>query len=911
MDQFAKETLPVSLEEEMRRSYLDYAMSVIVGRALPDVRDGLKPVHRRVLFAMHEANNVWNRPYVKCARIVGEVLGKYHPHGDSATYEALVRMAQDFSMRYMLIDGQGNFGSVDGDAPAAYRYTECRMSRIASEMLADIDKETVDFVPNYDGKENEPTALPARIPNLLINGSSGIAVGMATNIPPHNLTEVVDGCLALLANPDLQVDDLIAYIPAPDFPTAGIIYGTEGVKEGYRTGRGRVIIRARTHTEEADKGSRAAIVIDELPYQVNKANLLMRIGELVREKKLEGVAEIRDESDKSGMRVVIELKRGELPEVVLNNLYKDTQMQDSFGMNMVALVDGQPRVLNLKELLEAFLRHRREVVTRRTVFELRKARERGHILEGLAVALSNVDEIIALIKASPSPAEAKQGLMARLWRSQLVEQLLDRADAERTRPEGLARELGLQPAIGDTPGGYRLSEAQAQRILEMQLQRLTALEQDKIVAEYKEVMDNITDLLDILAKPERITAIIAEELHKVKEQYGDKRRSEIQINAEDLNLEDLIQPTDMVVTLSHTGYIKSQPLADYRAQKRGGRGKQAAATKEDDFIERLFVANTHDYILCFSSRGRVYWVKVYAVTQGSRTSRGKPVNNLLNLEEGEKINAVLPIKTFDDGHFVFMATANGTVKKTPLSEFSRPRPSGIIAVELDEGDYLVGVAITDGNYDVMLFSDGGKAVRFSEQDVRAMGRTARGVRGMTLGMGQQVISLVVAEDETLSVLTATENGYGKRSPIAEYTRHGRGTQGMIAIQTSARNGKVVAAKLVKPEDEIMLITTGGVLIRTRVAEIREMSRATQGVTLINLGAEEKLAGLEKVVETEENGAGNGGSTGADGSVGDDVEASGADAPSDAPPSNEDGGASRDSDAGTDTGTSADGDEPQS
>jgi DNA gyrase subunit A len=856
MDQFAKETLPVSLEEEMRRSYLDYAMSVIVGRALPDVRDGLKPVHRRVLFAMHEANNVWNRPYVKCARIVGEVLGKYHPHGDTATYEALVRMAQDFSMRYMLIDGQGNFGSVDGDAPAAYRYTECRMSRIASEMLADIDKETVDFVPNYDGKEREPTALPAKIPNLLINGSSGIAVGMATNIPPHNLLEVVDGCLALLANPELGVEDLIGYIPAPDFPTAGIIYGTEGVKEGYRTGRGRVVIRARTHTEELDKGNRSAIVIDELPYQVNKANLLMRIGELVREKKLEGVAEIRDESDKSGMRVVIELKRGEMPEVVLNNLYKETQMQDSFGMNMVALVDGQPRLLNIKDLLEAFLRHRREVVTRRTVFELRKARERGHILEGLAVALSNVDEIIELIKASPSPAEAKQKLMGRLWRSQLVEQLLDRVDAERTRPEGLVRELGMQPAAGDVPGGYRLSEAQAQRILEMQLQRLTALEQDRIVAEYKEVMETIADLLDVLAKPERITAIIADELAQVREQYGDKRRSEIQLNAEDLNLEDLIAPTDVVVTLSHTGYIKSQPLADYRAQRRGGRGRQAAATKEDDFIERLFVAHTHDYILCFSSRGRVYWVKVYEVPQGSRVSRGKPINNLLHLEEGEKINAVLPVKTFDDGHYVFMATANGTVKKTPLSDFSRPRPSGIIAVELDEGDYLVGVASTDGNHDVMLFSDAGKAVRFSEQDVRPMGRTARGVRGMTLGLGQQVISLVVAEDETQSVLTATENGYGKRSPIAEYTRHGRGTQGMIAIQTTARNGKVVAAKLVKPHDEIMLITTGGVLIRTRVSEIREMSRATQGVTLINLGPEEKLAGLEKVVETDENGNGS-------------------------------------------------------
>jgi len=847
MDQFAKETLPVSLEEEMRRSYLDYAMSVIVGRALPDVRDGLKPVHRRVLFAMHEANNVWNRPYVKCARIVGEVLGKYHPHGDTATYEALVRMAQDFSMRYMLIDGQGNFGSVDGDAPAAYRYTECRMSRIASEILADIDKETVDFVPNYDGKEREPTALPAKIPNLLINGSSGIAVGMATNIPPHNLGEVVDAALALLAHPELTVDELIAHVPAPDFPTAGIIYGTEGVKEGYRTGRGRIVIRARTHVEEPEKGSRSAIVIDELPYQVNKANLLMRIGELVREKKLDGIAEIRDESDKSGMRVVIELKRGELPEVVLNNLYKETQMQDTFGMNMVALVDGQPKLLSLKDLLELFLRHRREVVTRRTVYELRKARERGHILEGLAVALSNVDEIILLIKESASPAEAKQQLMGRLWRSKLVEEMLVRADAPRVRPEGLAQELGLQP------DGYRLSEAQAQRILEMQLQRLTALEQDKIVSEYKEVMDAIADLLDILAKPQRITAIIADELTQVSVQYADKRRSEVQLNAEDLNLEDLIAPTDVVVTLSHAGYMKSQPLADYRAQKRGGRGKQATATKEDDFIERLFVAHSHDYILCFSSRGRVYWVKVYEVPQGGRVARGRPINNLLSLNEGEKINAILPVKAFDDGHFVFMATASGTVKKTPLSEFSRPRPSGIIAVELDEADYLVGVALTEGNHDVMLFSDAGKAVRFSEQDVRPMGRTARGVRGMALGVGQQVISLVVAEDQTRSVLTATENGYGKRTPVTEYTRHGRGTQGMIAIQTTPRNGKVVAAKLVQPEDEIMLITTGGVLIRTRVAEIREMGRATQGVTLINLGPDEKLAGLEKVVETVENG----------------------------------------------------------
>jgi DNA gyrase subunit A len=845
MTQFAKETLPVSLEQEMRRSYLDYAMSVIVGRALPDVRDGLKPVHRRVLFAMHEANNVWNRPYVKCARVVGEVLGKYHPHGDSATYEALVRMVQDFSMRYPLIDGQGNFGSIDGDSPAAYRYTECRLARITSEILADIDKETVDFVPNYDGKEQEPSVLPTKIPNLLINGSSGIAVGMATNIPPHNLNEVANACLAVLVNPDIDLEELIKIIPAPDFPTAGIIYGIEGVREGYRTGRGRVVMRARTHFEDLDKGSRQAIIIDELPYQLNKANLLIKIGELVREKRIDGISDLRDESDKSGMRVVIELKRGEVPDITLNNLYKQTQMQDTFGMNMVALVDGQPKLLNLKQMLEAFLRHRREVVTRRVVFELRKARERGHILEGLAVALSNVDEIIALIKAAATPALAKEQLMSRLWRSKLVEELLSRATADAYRPEGLSREFGLHQQ------GYRLSEAQAQRILEMQLQRLTGLEQEKIVSEYKEVMDKITDLLDILARPERITVIIGDELKAVRDQFGDKRRSEIVANGELLSLEDLITPQDVVVTLSHSGYIKAQPLDDYRLQRRGGRGKQAAATKEDDFIDNLFVAHTHDYILCFSSKGRVYWVKVYEVPQGSRNSRGRPIVNLLQMEEGEKINAILPVKTFDDEHFVFMATAHGTVKKTPLSDFSNPRKAGIIAVGLDENDHLIGVAITDGKHDVMLFSNEGKAVRFDENDVRPMGRGARGVRGMNLSRGGKVIAMLVAGDEKQSVLTATENGYGKRTSISEYTRHGRGTQGMIAIQTTARNGKVVAATLADETDHVMLISSSGVLIRTPVKQVREMGRSTQGVTLINLDKGDKLVGLSRVLESDE------------------------------------------------------------
>ena len=846
--QFAKETHPVSLEEEMRKSYLDYAMSVIIGRALPDVRDGLKPVHRRVLFAMHELSNDWNKAYKKSARIVGDVIGKYHPHGDTAVYDTIVRMAQDFSLRYTLVDGQGNFGSVDGDNAAAMRYTEIRMSKIAHELLADLDKETVNFGPNYDGSEHEPLVFPARIPNLLINGSSGIAVGMATNIPPHNLGEVVDACLALLKDPDLDIEKLIEYIPAPDFPTAGFIYGLAGVKEGYRTGRGRVIMRARCHIEDMDKGSRQSIIIDELPYQVNKANLLIKIGELVREKRLEGISEIRDESDKSGMRAVIELKRGENADVILNKLYKDTQLQDSFGINMVAIIDGQPKLLNLKQVIDAFLRHRREVVTRRNIFELRKARERGHILEGLAVALSNVDEIIALIKAAPTPADAKRELMARSWRSSLVEDMLSRV-SDISRPDGLLPEFGL---VGKgKAAGYHLSDAQAQAILELRLQRLTGLEQDKIVGEYREVMDKITDLLDILAKPERVTQIIHDELVAVKAQFGDKRRSEIITHTQDMSMEDLIAPEDVVVTLSHGGYMKSQRLDEYKAQKRGGRGKQATATKEDDFIDNLFIANTHNYILCFSNRGRVYWLKVYEVPQGSRISRGKPIVNLLPLENGEKINAVLPVSEFVEDKYVFFATANGTVKKTPLNDFSRPMKRGIIAINLDEGDHLIGVEVTDGKHDVMLFSNGGKAVRFDENDVRPTGRASRGVRGMKLAAKQQVISLLVAENEQQSVLTATENGFGKRSPIVEYTRHGRGTQGMIAIKTSPRNGKVVAATLVNVEDEIMLIGTSGVLIRTRVKEIREMGRTAQGVTLMNVEKGEKLAGLSRIAEPEE------------------------------------------------------------
>jgi DNA gyrase subunit A len=859
MTQFAKETLPISLEEEMRRSYLDYAMSVIVGRALPDARDGLKPVHRRVLFAMHELNNDWNRPYKKSARIVGDVIGKYHPHGDTAVYDTIVRMAQDFSLRHMLVDGQGNFGSVDGDNAAAMRYTEIRLSKIAHEMLADLDKETVDFGPNYDGSEKEPLVLPTRLPNLLVNGSAGIAVGMATNIPPHNLNEVVDACLHLLKSSDASIEELMEIIPAPDFPTAGIIYGLNGVREGYRTGRGKVVMRARCHFEDIDRGQRQAIIVDEIPYQVNKKTLLERIAELVHEKKLEGISHIQDESDKSGMRVVIELKRGEVPEVVLNNLYKQTQLQDTFGINMVALIDGQPKLCNLKQLLEIFLEHRREVVTRRTVFELRKARERGHVLEGLAVALANIDEFIEIIKTSPTPPVAKAALMAKSWDSSLVREMLARAEADTPggraayRPEGLPASYGMQPE-----GLYRLSDDQAQEILQMRLQRLTGLEQDKIIGEYKEVMAEISDLLDVLSKPERVTTIIREELTDVRQEFGQTkvgaRRSTIEHNVQELGTEDLITPTDMVVTLSHTGYFKSQPLAEYRAQRRGGRGKQATQTKEDDWIDQLFIANTHDWILCFSDRGRVYWLKVWEVPQGGRASRGKPIVNMFPLQPGEKITVVLPLtgefRSFPADHYVFMSTALGTVKKTALDEFSNPRKAGIIAVDLDEGDHLIGAALTDGQHDVMLFSDGGKAVRFPEDEVRPLSRTARGVRGMQLDEGQSVIALLVAEDETQSVLTATENGFGKRTSIVEYTRHGRGGKGMIAIIQSERNGKVVAATLVRSADEIMLITDKGVLVRTRVSEIRELGRATQGVTLIALDAGAKLSGLQRIVEND-------------------------------------------------------------
>jgi DNA gyrase subunit A len=841
MVSIAREIVHVNLEDEMRKSYLDYAMSVIVGRALPDVRDGLKPVHRRILFAMHESNNVYSRPYVKCARVVGDVLGKYHPHGDTATYDALVRMAQDFSMRYQLVDGQGNFGSIDGDPPAAYRYTECRMTALSAELLADIDKETVDFVDNYDGKEQEPVVLPTRVPNLLVNGSSGIAVGMATNIPPHNLGEVISACIALIDDPSLSIAALMQHIPGPDFPTAGIINGSQEIALAYLTGRGRLYVRARTSIEEDDKG-RQAIIITELPFQVNKARLLERIAELVREKVIEGIASdgLRDESDKDGMRVVIELKRGEVSDIVLNNLFKHTPMESVFGINMVALQDGQPKLLNLKEMLEAFLRHRREVVTRRTVFDLRKARERAHILEGQAVALANIDDVIALIKASPTPAEAKVSLMGRVWPPGAVPQMLERAGGTAARLEGLSAEFGLGAA------GYRLSEVQAQAILDLRLHRLTGLEQDKIIAEFQELLTQIHDLADILARPERLLMVIRAELEEIRANFADKRRTEIVQDHSDLTIEDLIEQQDVVVTLSHGGYAKAQPVTVYQAQRRGGRGKAATTVKDEDFIDKLFVANTHDTLLCFSSSGKLYWLKVYQLPQASRGSRGKPIVNLLPLQEGERINAVLPIHEFEENKFVFMTTANGTVKKTPLEAFSRPRQAGIIAVGLDPGDRLVSVAITDGARQIILCSSGGKAIRFDENDVRPMGRNAAGVRGIRLPQDEEVISLIILEEQGM-VLTASENGYGKLTPVEEFPLHGRGGQGVIALQTSERNGRMVGALQIKQDDEMMLISSSGTLVRTPVSEISIQGRNTQGVRLIRLDEGDRLVGLERIV----------------------------------------------------------------
>jgi DNA gyrase subunit A len=848
MSEIAREILPVNLEDEMRQSYLDYAMSVIVGRALPDVRDGLKPVHRRVLFAMRELGNDWNKPYKKSARVVGDVIGKYHPHGDSAVYDAIVRMAQPFSMRYMLADGQGNFGSVDGDMPAAMRYTEVRMSRFASELLADIDKGTVDFKPNYDESEQEPAVLPARVPNLLVNGSSGIAVGMATNIPPHNLTEVVNALLAVLDDPAISLVQLMQHIPGPDFPTAGIINGAAEIVSAYKGGRGRLSLRGRAHFEDVGKGDRQAIVITELPYQVNKARLIERIADLVRDKALEGIASdgLRDESDKDGMRIVIELKRGEVAEVVLNNLYAQTPLETVFGINMVALVDGQPRLLGLKEMLDAFLRHRREVVTRRTVFDLRKARERAHVLEGLAVALGNIDEVIALIKAAPATPEARAALIAKAWPAGAVPRMLERVGAISSRPEGLSAELGLNGGI------YRLSEAQANAILEMRLNRLTGLEQDKILKEYGELLDLIADLSDILARPERLTEVIRNELLEIREQYGDARRTEISLDHLNLSTEDLIEPQDVVVTLSHAGYAKSQPVSDYQAQRRGGRGRSATATKDEDFIEKLFVAHTHDTLLCFSNHGQVYWLRVFELPQAGRASRGKPMVNLLPLAEGEKITAVLPIKQYDDTHFVFMATKNGTVKKTPLSAYSRPRPSGIIAVNLEGDDQLVGVGLTDGVRDIMLFSSGGKAIRFSEEEVRPMGRDSTGVRGLKLAEGQVVISLIVVGEGL--VLVASANGYGKLTPLTDFPSHGRGGQGVIALQTSDRNGATVAALQLQPEQEMMLISSNGTLVRTPVGDVSIQGRNTQGVRLIRLDEGDRLTGVEGVESLGEEGA---------------------------------------------------------
>jgi DNA gyrase subunit A len=841
MEEFAKEVVQVNIEGEMKQSYLDYAMSVIVGRALPDVRDGLKPVHRRVLFAMNVLNNDWNRPYKKSARVVGDVIGKYHPHGDSAVYDALVRMAQSFSMRAMLIDGQGNFGSVDGDPPAAMRYTEIRMSRIAHELLADLDRETVDFVPNYDESESEPTVFPTRVPNLLVNGSSGIAVGMATNIPPHNLTEVVDASIAYLENPSIDIMGLMQYIPGPDFPTGAIISGGGGIRDAYQTGRGRIYVRARVEIEEEGESSnKARLIVSELPFQVNKARLLEKIAELAKEKKVEGISELRDESDKDGMRMVVELKRGEMPNVLLNKLYQYTQLQTVFGINMVALVDGQPRLLNLKQIIEAFIRHRREVVTRRTLFDLRKARARAHLLEGLAVALANIDPVIELIKTSANPAEARTRLLERGWPPGSVSEMLSRAGADATRPEDLEREFGL------IDGVYHLSDRQVKAILDLQLHRLTGLEQEKILKEFDELVEKITDLLNILGDPERLRAEIRRELEEIKEQYGSARKTVLLEDAFSFNPEDFITPEDVMVTLSHAGYVKWQPIDDYAAQKRGGKGKTATRMKDEDFIDHLFVANTHDTVLCFSSRGKAYWLKVYEMPQASRVARGKPIINLLPLEAEERISAILPVADFMQPGFVLMATRNGTIKKTPLEDFSRPRSNGIIAIDLVPEDKLIGAAITDGARDVMLAGSDGKMIRFNETQVRAMGRTARGVRGIRIPGGHWVMSLIIVEEGL--VLSATENGYGKCTQITEFRQQGRGGRGVISIQTSKRNGRVVASLLVKPSDEVMLITDGGKLVRTRVSEVSVVGRNTQGVRLMTLANGERLVGLDRLVD---------------------------------------------------------------
>ena len=839
MSEFAKEISPVNLEDEMRQSYLDYAMSVIVGRALPDVRDGLKPVHRRALYAMRVLGNDWNKPYKKSARVVGDVIGKYHPHGDTAVYDTIVRMAQPFSLRYMLIDGQGNFGSVDGDSPAAMRYTEVRMAKIAHELLADLDKETVDFAENYDGSESEPTVLPTRVPNMLINGSSGIAVGMATNIPPHNLTEVVNATLALIDEPSLDIDALMVHLPAPDLPTAGLLNGTVGIREAYKTGRGRMVMRSRASIIENEKTGKQTIIVSEIPYQVNKARLIERIAELVKEKRIEGITELRDESDKDGMRIVIELRRGEVGEVVLNNLFKLTSMQCVFGINMVALVDGQPQLLNLKQIIEAFIRHRREVVTRRTIYDLRKARDRGHVLEGLAVALANIDDVIALIKKSPSPAIAKQALIDTVWTPGMVTDMVSRAGADSSRPDQ------LDPRFGLKEDGYHLSEVQAQAILELRLHRLTGLEQDKIVNEFKEILDIIKDLLDILSNPERLLQVIRDELVEIRENYGDERRSEIIESQLDLTMEDLITEEDVVVTFSHEGYAKCQAMDVYNTQRRGGRGKSATSMKEEDFIDKLFVANTHDTLLCFSSLGKVYWLKVYQLPMAGRGSRGKPIINLLPLEKGERINAVMPIREYDEDQFVFMATSSGTVKKTALSNFSRPRTSGIIAVDLRNDDVLVDVVITNGSNHIMLLSNAGKSIRFSETDVRTMGRTAAGVRGMKLGEEQRIISMILVDEEG-SILTSTENGFGKRTVVSDYPLKGRGGQGVISIKTNERNGEIVGAVQVKADDEIMMITDNGTLVRIAVDDVSEMGRNTQGVRLIRLTKGEKLVEIEKI-----------------------------------------------------------------